>query len=202
LIWLLMGEESQAICIALRAAGEEAYSCDLQDCSGGHPEWHIKGDMFEVFDTLKPDAVIAHPTCTYMCNSGALRLYIGGRKENGICPIRWAKMVASAQEFKRVLALPVKVLGVENPIMHKHAAEIVGIKYSQIVQPYQFGHAESKATCLWLKGVPTLFSTNSLSLGLYVDIGIIKAPLARGRTGSVRAKAKSAARHTRVSLKR
>lgn len=103
--------------------------------------------------------VIAHPVCTFMCNSGALRLYINGKKENGICPIRWKKMVESAKQFKRLLELPCDKIVIENPVMHKHAMDIIGVKQSQSIQPYEFNEDASKRTCLWIKGLPLLKKT-------------------------------------------
>lgn len=116
---LIMGEESQEICKAFLQKGHNAYSCDYQECSGGRPDRHIKGDMFEAFyNTFYPDVpdlIIVHPTCTYMCNSGALRLYKGAKKANGVDPIRWGKMIDSAIQFKKTLNLPCKRIAVENP---------------------------------------------------------------------------------------
>lgn len=163
-----MGEESQEICKAFLARGHNAFSADYQDCSGGRPDRHIKGDFIEAFYSafypLLPDLAIIHPTCTFMCNSGALRLYIGGKKANGIDPVRWAKMEASAYQFKELLNLPCEKLGIENPVMHKHAAKIICRRQTQTIQPYEYGHPESKRTCLWLKGLPVLKPTNILPL--------------------------------------
>jgi hypothetical protein len=165
---LIMGEESQEICLAFLEKGHNAYSCDYQDCSGGRPDRHIKGDMFEAFNNTfypdLPDLIIVHPTCTYMCNSGVLRLYKDGKKVNGKDPIRWGKMTGSAIQFKRILNLPCAKIAVENPIMHGHAASIIGVKHTQTIQPYEYGHPESKRTCLWLRGLPKLQSTNILPL--------------------------------------
>lgn len=167
---IIMGEESQEICKAFRAVGHRAFSCDLLYCSGGHPEWHIKGDMWNAFDQGVPgtgekwDMAIVHIVCTYMCNSGALRLYRGGKKVNGIDPIRWEKMIASTKEFNRALQLPVKKLALENPIMHCHAKERILKPYNQTIQPYEYGHPESKRTCLWIKGLPLLKPTDILPL--------------------------------------
>lgn len=90
---LIMGEESQEICKSFLYKGHNAYSCDLQDCSGGRPDRHIKGDMWDVFYTAfapaLPDLVVVHIVCTFMSNSGALRLYIGGKKKNGIDTRLW-----------------------------------------------------------------------------------------------------------------
>lgn len=163
---LIMGEESQEICKAFLAKGHNAYSNDLKPCSGGRPDRHIIGDMFEVFYTAfapkLPDLVIIHLVCTYMCNSGALRLYKGGKKENGVDSARWAKMEESAHQFKQTLNIPCDKLAMENPVMHKHAAAIIGQRQAQTIQPYEYGHPESKRTCLWLKGLPLLKPTNIL----------------------------------------
>lgn len=162
-----MGEESQEICIAFRNKGHIAYSCDLQECSGGQPEWHIQGDMWEAFANGCPDGgdwdmAIVHITCTFMCNSGALRLYKLGKKVNGIDRERWRKMIKSTKEFNRALALPVGKLVLENPIMHCHATERIKRPWSQTIQPYEYGHPESKRTCLWIKGLPLLQPTHIL----------------------------------------
>lgn len=159
---LVMGEESQEICKAMRERGHAAFSCDLQGCSGGQPEWHIKGDMFDAFWSDFWDMIIVHPVCTFMCNSGALRLYKNGKKENGIDPIGWANMEKSAKQFKQILDLPCDKIAVENPVMHSHAKSIIGIDQSQSIQPYEYGHPESKRTCLWLKGLPLLMPTDAL----------------------------------------
>lgn len=161
---IVLGEESQEICKAFLAKGHNAYSVDLQECSGGRPDRHIKGDMFEAFYSAfypaLPDLAIIHIECTYMCNSGALRLYKGGKKENGICHDRWAKMIASTEAFNMALALPCPKLALENPIMHCHARERINAEYSQTIQPYEYGHADTKRTCLWLKGLSLLRPTN------------------------------------------
>lgn len=159
-----MGEESQEICKAFRAKGHNAFSCDRQTCSGGHPEWHLQMDMWKAFYSRKWDMAIIHIVCTYMCNSGSLRLYKNGKKINGICEDRWNKMIESTIDFKKALNLPVKKLVLENPIMHCHAKKLIGIKQSQTIQPYEYGHPESKRTCLWIKGLPLLRPTNILAL--------------------------------------
>lgn len=152
---LIMGEESQEICKAFRKQGHTAYSCDLQPCTGGHPEWHFQADMFKVFHDNGPwDMIIAHPTCTFMCNSGVLRLYKNGKKVNGIDTDRWTKMEASAHQFRQLLELPCPRIAIENPVMHSHAKKIIGTEQAQTIQPYEYGHPESKRTCLWLKGLP------------------------------------------------
>lgn len=161
---LVMGEESQEICKEFRKRGHTAFSCDLQDCSGGHPGWHIKGDMWEAFENGWWDMVIIHIVCIYMCNSGALRLYKEGKKVNGIDCDRWQKMINSTNDFKKALNLCCEKIVIENPVMHCHAKNLIGVNQSQTIQPYEYGHPESKRTCLWLKGVPLLKPTNILPL--------------------------------------
>jgi len=147
---LIACEESQAVCHAFRELGIEAYSCDIQECSGGHPEWHIHRDALEESYSGKYDLMIAHPPCTRLCNSGVRWL----EKRN-----LWNEMKEGAAFFKSLMDSPIKYKAIENPIPHKYALEIIGRKYSQIVQPWQFGHGETKATCLWLENLPLLKPT-------------------------------------------
>jgi hypothetical protein len=156
---LVACEESQAVTIELRKLGFEAYSCDLQDCSGGHPEWHIKGDAIKEAYSGKYDMMIAHPTCTFLTNSGVCWLY---KKDGSRNEERWQNLKEGAEFFKKLLDAPIEFIAVENPIPHKYAVELIGYKYDQLIQPYQFGHAESKATCFWLKGLPNLMPTNNV----------------------------------------
>lgn len=150
---LVACEESQEVCKAFRAKGHEAYSCDILPCSGGHPEWHIEGDAVKVLYGQEWDLVIAHPPCTYLCNSGVCWLY---NKDGSHNIDRQNKMIDASEFFHQFLSYGGKIC-IENPIPHKYA----GLpKYSQIIQPWQFGHGETKATCLWLKGLPLLQPTN------------------------------------------
>jgi len=149
---LIACEESQAVTIELRKLGFEAYSCDLQECSGGHPEWHIQGDAVKEAYSGKYDMMIAFPTCTYLANSGVQHLH----KDES----RWKKLDEGAAFFKKLMDAPIDIIALENPIPHKYAIERIGRKYDQIIQPWQFGHGETKATCLWLKGLPKLKPTN------------------------------------------
>ena len=142
-------EESQVICKAFRKQGHEAYSFDLQDCSGGHPEWHIKGDILNYID-IYFDLIVFHPTCRYITNSGVRWLY----KEEG----RWDKLDDACDFFNLRHQFNSPRVATENPIPHKHAVAKIG-KYDQLTQPWQFGHKESKATCFWLKGLPRLKPT-------------------------------------------
>jgi len=166
---LVACEESQAVTIELRKLGHEAYSCDLQDCSGGHPEWHIKGDVRNILYSCKWDLVIAFPTCTFLANSGSKHLYIDCKKENGFKKDRIDKMIEGAEFFKifKFYGKLGNKIAIENPIMHKHAKNEIFLasensKPTQIIQPYQFGHLEKKATCLWLYGLPKLKETNNV----------------------------------------
>lgn len=149
---LIACEESQEVCKAFRAKGHEAYSCDILPCSGGHPEWHIQDDVTAVLGIKEWDLIIAHPPCTYLCNSG-VRWLKGD-------PNRYEQMVIASEFFKRIFTYRFNTyikICVENPIPHKHG----GLpKYSQIIQPFQFGHGERKATCLWLYNLPELRPTN------------------------------------------
>jgi|ERR1700677_1408575 len=148
---LVACEESQTVCSAFRAKGHEAYSCDILPTSGANPEWHLHCD-FRKYIFNGWDMLIAHPPCTFLCNSGVRWL-----KGN---PERFDKMLEAAQFFKMFLAfdqIGITRICVENPIPHKHADLP---PYTQIVQPWQFGHKEIKATCLWLKGLPALTPTN------------------------------------------
>ncbi len=151
---LVACEESQAVCIAFRERGHEAYSCDVTECSGGHPEWHIKDDVRRHLNNGW-DLMVAHPTCTRLCNSGVCWL---SKRD------LWKEMKEAALFFVELLNAPIARRAIENPIPHKYALEIIGRKYDQIVQPYEFGHAERKATCLWLHNLPPLLATALMEL--------------------------------------
>ncbi len=142
---------------AFIAKGHNAISCDLLDTEKPGP--HYKGDIFDILDSSF-DLMIAHPPCTYMCNSGAKHLYIDGKKDNGLNPIRWQNLEAAAIFFKKLLEYPIEKIAVENPIMLSYAKDIIGKNYTQIIHPWQFGHGETKATCLWLKNLPKLVPSN------------------------------------------
>ena len=148
---LIACEESQAVCLAFRALGHEAYSADLQPCSGGRPEWHLEGDVFDVIDQ-DWDLMVAHPTCTRLTNAGVRWLY-----EDGVpVPEMWDAMRAGRDFFMRFLGPEtnhIPKIVIENPIPHCHA---MLPPYSQCIQPWMFGDNYSKATCLWLKGLPPL----------------------------------------------
>lgn len=152
---LVACEESQEVCKAFRALGHEAYSCDILPCSGGHPEWHIQGDALIEAYSGKYDMMIAHPPCTYLSNAGARFLYPKGilNKE------RLQKGLEAKEFFLSLLNAPIERICVENPVQSK----VFGIeKYTQIIEPYYFGHPFKKKTCLWLKNLPLLQPTNLL----------------------------------------
>lgn len=151
---LVACEESQEVCKAFRAKGHEAYSCDVQECSGGHPEWHIKADALELLK-IKWDLLIAFPPCTYMTNAGAVRMRVGGVLNEE----RYQKAMQAKAFFMRFLNADCERIAIENPTPMK----IIGLpEYSQAIQPYWFGHPYSKRTCLWLKGLPPLMPTEVL----------------------------------------
>jgi len=152
---LIACEESQTVCKAFRNKGHEAYSCDLQPCSGDHQEWHIQADAIEVLYGQKWDLVIAHPPCTRLANSGVRWLH-----ERNL----WNELHEAILFFNQFIKYGLKdnKIAIENPIPHKYALAGIGFKYDQIVQPYHFGHMESKSTCLWLFGLPKLKETNNV----------------------------------------
>lgn len=153
---LVACEESQEVCKAFRERGHEAYSCDIQECSGGHPEWHIQGDVLPLLKE-KWDLIIAHPPCTYMSKAGARFMYLTAGNVN---QERLEKALNAKEFFMRFMNADCDKICIENPTPLK----IVGLpKESQVIQPYQFGHPYSKRTLLWLKGLPKLKPTNILT---------------------------------------
>ena len=146
---LVACEESQAVTIAFRAKGHEAYSCDLEPCSGNHPEWHIQGDVTnQLFEPW--DMIIAFPPCTHLAVSGAAwfeQKRKDGRQQEGI------------DFFMMFSDLDCDKVCIENPV---GIMSTLWRKPDQIIQPYMFGHPERKATCLWLKGLPPLQATNNV----------------------------------------
>lgn len=174
---LIACEESQRVCIAFRERGHEAYSCDIQDCSGGHPEWHIKGDALEAIqggtittcdgvphDIGKWDLLIAHPPCTYLTASSAVRLF--GKNHEIKDPGRDAKGWAAKEFFMQIYTADIPLVAIENPAPLKR----YGLpKHTQIIEPYMFGDPWKKRTCLWLRGLTPLIATNVVEpLGLWV----------------------------------
>jgi hypothetical protein len=168
---LIACEESQAVCKAFREKGHEAYSCDIIECSGGHPEWHIQEDVipllngnctFATADTHthtingKWDLIIAHPPCTYMSKAGARFMYLTAGVVN---QERLHKALQAKEFFMQFMTADCDKICIENPTPLK----IIGLPIpSQVIQPYQFGHPYSKRTLLWLKGLPNLIPTKIL----------------------------------------
>lgn len=160
---LIACEESQVVCKAFRERGHRAYSADLQDCSGGCPEWHIKGDclpllngncLFHTQDGREHiiigrwDLIIAHPPCTDLAVSGAR--WFKEKQADG-------RQQRSIDFFMRFVNADCEKIAIENPVC------IMSRKYrkpDQIIQPWMFGHGEMKTTCLWLKGLPKLEPTD------------------------------------------
>lgn len=157
---LIACERSGVVRSAFRAAGHDAWSNDLAPADDGDAH-HIQGDAIVAAHSGQWDLIIAHPECTYLANSGAKHLYAGMSAVNGPAPDRWARMGSAAQFFLTLLNAPAPRVAVENPIMLGHPRRLFGIpEPSQIIQPWQFGHGETKATCLWLRGLPPLRPTN------------------------------------------
>ncbi|MES2593163.1 MAG: DNA cytosine methyltransferase [Bacteroidota bacterium] len=153
---LVACEESQTITKLLRAKGHEAYSCDIQDCRGEHPEWHIKGDAIKEAYSSKYDAMIAHPPCTFMSKAGARWMY---PTAGNVCNIRLSKAMDAKEFFLKLMNAPINLIAIENPTPLK----IVGLPlHSQSVQPYEYGDPYSKKNLLWLKGLPNLIPTEIL----------------------------------------
>lgn len=167
---LVACEESQTVCKSFRKRGHEAYSCDLKECSGGHPEWHILGDavkaLYEKTVTTMDgkkhiienwDIVIAHPPCTFLTNAGARWLYANGELNKD----RYIKGLKGKELFMAFYyyGLYGGKICIENPV----PSSIYELpKYSQIIEPYMFGHPVTKKTCLWLHNLPLLEPTNNL----------------------------------------
>jgi hypothetical protein len=163
---LVACERSGVVRRALRARGVDAWSCDLEPADDGS-QFHIQGDAISAaYRTASSgrsmwNLLIFHAECTYLANSGAKHLYAGMKAENGPNPERWAHMGAAAAFFLALWNAPVERIAGENPIMLGHPKRLFGIpEPTQIIQPWQFGHPETKATCLWLKSLPPLVPTN------------------------------------------
>jgi site-specific DNA-cytosine methylase len=159
---LVACEESQAITKEFRALGHEAYSCDILPCSGGHSEWHLQGDVFN-FINNGWDLMVAHPPCTYLSVSGARHLY----NKDGSKNIERYKNQREALDFvQKLMDCDIPRIAIENPVS-VISSQIR--KPDQIVQPWMFGDAASKTTCLWLKNLPKLVATNVVDKGEFKE---------------------------------
>lgn len=173
---LIACEESQAVCKAFRELGHEAYSCDIQPCSGGHPEWHIQGDALKSIPggqlttmdgqthSCKWDMLIAHPPCTYLSNVATRSFSLRCTPAEKVVA-RWEQRAKSAVFFMHFALADIPRIAVENPVGFMNTAYR---KPDQIIHPYQFADSVedsenyvTKRTCLWLKGLPRL-KTNDL----------------------------------------
>jgi len=175
---LVACEESQAVCTAFRELGHRAFSCDIQECSGGHPEWHVVGDVSKMLvggvfftqdgvrheQTGKWDLIVAHPPCTYLTAASAVRLFNPDHTVKD--PERYAKGERAKEFFMSILNADCDAIAIENPVPLK----CFGLpKYTQVIEPYMFGDPWKKKTCLWLKGLPKLEPTDVVEpLGLWV----------------------------------
>ena len=154
---LVACEESQEVCKAFRELGHEAYSCDIQDCSGGHPEWHLKQDVLPLlYETW--DLIIAHPPCTFLTVTGNRWFNV---ERYGDKAVQRQKDREEAIEFFMQFAnAKCEKIAIENPV---GIMSTYWRKPDQIIQPYEFGEPYEKKTCLWLKGLPYLQPTNIVS---------------------------------------
>lgn len=186
---LIACEESQAVCKEFRKLGFNAFSCDIIESSGGHPEWHFKQDVLQVIKNKggiletgeelyidgKWDLMVAHPPCTYLAVSGARWFYhpedkdlpIDKRRPHPKFPYRRKDQEDGIKFFLALANAPIDKIAIENPIgiMSKHFR-----KPDQVVQPYMFGDSASKTTCLWLKNLPPLEPTKIVEPGERVTL--------------------------------
>lgn len=149
---LIACEESQAVCKAFRAKGHEAFSCDLQECSGGKPEWHLQEDVLSVINREHWDLMIAFPPCTHLAVSGAAwfeQKRKDGRQQSGI------------DFFMKFTQTKINKVCIENPV---GIISKVYRKPDQIIQPYYFGDEAQKTTCLWLTNLPKLFHAKTADM--------------------------------------
>lgn len=187
---LVACEESQTVTKELRALGHEAFSCDLEPCSGGHPEWHLQCDALKEAYSGKYEMMIAHPPCTYLSHAGARWLYPKGVLNKD----RLAKGMEAKELFVKLLEAPIEKIAIENPTPSK----VYGLPpHSQVVQPYEFGDEAQKKTLLWTKGLPYLVPTDIVGKGDMVTYksGKTKAKwfmdAAKAKTPKERAKLRS-----------
>lgn len=153
---LVACEYSGRVRQAFRSRDHDAWSCDLIEAEDGERVFHIQDSLEHVIGrgNIHWDLIIAHPPCTYLCNSGVRWLHSDHD--------RWEKMEEAAEFFRWILDLPVPRVAVENPVMHGHARTIVGRGPDFTVQPWQFGDNEKKRTCFWTRGLPPLTPTSNM----------------------------------------
>jgi hypothetical protein len=159
---LIACEESQTVCKAFRELGHEAYSNDIQECSGGHPEWHLNMDCFHAIELMDWDLMIAHPPCTYLSVTG--NKWMKPEFINRF-PNRKQQRSDAIDFFLKLTEVRIKHWAIENPVC------IMSTEYrkpDQYIQPYYFGEKHSKKTALWLKNLPKLTITNLVEPEMYV----------------------------------
>jgi hypothetical protein len=180
---LVACEESQAVTKELRALGHEAYSCDIQPCSGGHPEWHLQQDVVGLL-RQKWDCIIAFPPCTYLSNAGIRHFSLRLNPEWKV-KLREKARLEAAEFFMLFANADCPRIAIENPVgwMNKNYR-----KPNQIIHPYYFGDPVKKRTCLWLKGLPELVPTNMLPEPepIYICVGEKKKGKKIGWTEGIR----------------
>ena len=167
---LVACEESQAVTKELRALGHEAYSSDIQECSGGHPEWHLQGDVIPLLKQ-KWDMIIAFPPCTHLSASGAR--HFEKKRADG-------RQREAVEFFMKFINADCEKIAVENPVniisgdyIKEHFPDLaekygLPLKSTQRIQPYEYGDEFQKTTCLWIKGLPNLAPTNIVGKGEFV----------------------------------
>jgi hypothetical protein len=158
---LIACEESQVVCKEFRKLGHEAYSCDLVDCTGGHPGWHLKMDSREAMELKDWDLMIAHPPCDRLANSG-VRWLTTPPPEKTIVEI-WKEFFQGCELYRAFQKSDIPLKCIENPVMHRHAKQELNITNRQVVQPWWFGDETFKATGYELFGLPELKETNRLT---------------------------------------
>lgn len=159
---LIACEESQSVTKAFRALGHDAFSCDILPCSGGNPQWHLQGDVFNYINQGW-DLMIAHPPCTYLAVSGARHLYNKDKTPN---IERYNNQIQALDFVQKLMDADIPKIAIENPI------SVISSKIrkpDQIIQPYWFGDSASKSTCLWLKNLPKLIPTNMVDKGQFKE---------------------------------
>lgn len=154
--WLIACEESGTVRDAFLRAGIDAVSCDLKPTRAPGP--HYQCDVRKVLYREEWAGIIAHPDCTYITNSGVRWL------DRDI--ERWKQLWSATEFFRLFLEHPCPRVCIENPVPHKYGARWIGHDYAQTIQPYQFGHLETKRTALWLKGLPRLQPTNDVEAAM------------------------------------
>ena len=161
---LIACEESQTVCKAFRKKGHEAYSCDIDECSGGHPEWHIQADVLQILK-LKWDMVIAHPPCTHLSVSGAPHFEAKRKDGRQRESIEFFMKVWESDCEKMVLENPVNIIGgdyIKKWFPDLCQQYMLPLRHSQYIHPYEYGHPEQKKTALWIRGLPLLEETDNV----------------------------------------